>query len=39
MMDLFTSNEVNRIRNTKRVGGVIMSPKAMEINSLTQLQA
>ena len=35
MMDLFTLNEGKRIRDTKRVGGEIMSPEAMEINSLT----
>ena len=39
MMDLFTLNDGKRIRDTKRVGREIMSPEAMEINSLTQPQA
>ena len=39
MREYFTPSEVTRIRNTKRVNGVIRSPEEMEINSLGQPQA
>ena len=39
MQDYFTPSEVTRIKNTKRVDGVIKSPEEMEIDSLAQPQA
>ena len=39
MQDYFTPSEVTRIKNTKRVNGVVRSPEEMEVDSLAQPQA